>query len=75
MRGVPARRCDPLIRRLVHLARDDGPGQLAERVTHGALRRGLRCGGCGGIGAAGSGPRPVRHSARGRGPGCPATCG
>jgi DNA-binding MarR family transcriptional regulator len=29
----------------------------AERATHGALRRGPRCGGVRGIGAAGSGPR------------------
>jgi hypothetical protein len=41
----------------VHLARDDRPGQLAERVTYGALRRGACCGGVRGIGAAGSGPR------------------
>ena len=40
-----------------HLARDDRPGQLAERITHSALRRGARCGQVRGIGAAGSGPR------------------
>jgi hypothetical protein len=32
---------------MTYLARDDGPGQLAERVTRGALRRGACCGGCG----------------------------
>jgi hypothetical protein len=31
----------PFIRRLAHLARDDRPGQLAEHMTHGALRRGV----------------------------------
>ena len=44
-------------------------------MTHGALRRGACCGRVRGIGAAGSGPRPMRYRARGSGPGCPATCG
>jgi hypothetical protein len=57
MRGVPALWLSPFIRRLAHLARDDRPGQLAERVTHGALRRGAGCGRVRGVGAAGSGPR------------------
>jgi len=57
-----------------HTWRDDRPGQLAERMTHGALRRGaLRSGA--GHRRGGSGPRPVRSRARGSGPGCPATCG
>ena len=38
------------------MARDHRPGQLAERMTHGALRRGVCCGGVRGS-AAGSGPR------------------
>lgn len=48
MSGVPARRLRPSARRLrpsarrlAHLAPDSRPGQLAWRVTHGALR-GLR---------------------------------
>ena len=40
MRGVPPRRCD-LRPAPARLARDYRPGQLAERVTHGALRRGV----------------------------------
>jgi hypothetical protein len=57
MRGAPALWLSPFIRRLAHLARDDRPGPLAERVTHGALRRGAGCGRVRGVGAAGSGPR------------------
>jgi hypothetical protein len=74
MRGVPARRCDAPPARPAHLARDDRPGQFAERMTHGALRRGARCGGVRGIGG-GQRPATVRYRARGSGPGCPATCG
>jgi len=45
---------------LAHLGHDDRPGQLAQRVTHGALRRGAGSGG-------------VRASARRAGQACPAS--
>jgi len=47
MRGVPARVPVTFARRPVHLARDDRPGHLAERMTHGALRRVSAVAGCG----------------------------
>jgi hypothetical protein len=40
MRGVPTPMLWPFIKRLPHSAHDDRPGQLAERMTHGTLRRG-----------------------------------
>jgi hypothetical protein len=74
MRGVPARHLGSFVRRSVHLARYVRPGQLAERMTHGALRRGVlrrdawhRRGG--------QRPATMRSHARGSGPGCPATYG
>ncbi len=62
-------------RRSAHLARDDRPGQLAERgyprcVTAG---RGLRWGA--GRRRGGQRPATVRYRARGSGPGYPVTCG
>ena len=57
MRGVPTPVLVTFAWRSAHLARDDRPGQLAERMTHGALRRGVWCGGMRSIGAAGSGKR------------------
>src|SRR5580692_1490466 len=44
----------PFAGRLAHLAGDDWSGQLAERMTHSALRRGSRHGGVRDIGASGS---------------------
>jgi hypothetical protein len=75
MRGVPTRCLRPFTRRPTHLARDDRPGQLAGRMTHGALRRGcvLRRGA--GHRRVGQRPATMRYRARGSGPGCPATCG
>jgi hypothetical protein len=57
MRGVPAPSLWPFARRSAHLARDDRPGQLAERVTYGALRRGAGCGGVSGHRCGGQRPR------------------
>jgi hypothetical protein len=76
MRGVPVPTgaCAPFIRRPVHLAHGDRPGQLAQRVIHGALRRVLTAAGPGHR-RGGQRPATVRYRARGSGPGCPATCG
>ena len=57
MRGVPGPVPVTFARRPVHLARDDGLAMLAERMTHGALRRVSAAAAVRGIGAAGSGPR------------------
>jgi hypothetical protein len=54
MRGAPARHCDLSSGGRCTWRVTTGPGQLAERIIHGALRRGARCGGVRGIGAAGS---------------------
>ena len=45
-----------------------GPASSRKRLTHGCVTAGCAAARCRGIGGAGSGPRPVRSRARGRGP-------